>query len=58
MESDILLGRRCGLITLMVGTGVDTLEEAERIGVTPDVWAESLGQIWDRVVEDKGEEGQ
>ncbi len=48
-ESDILLGRRCGLMTLMVGTGIDTLEDARRLRIEPDFWAEGLGTLWDRV---------
>ncbi len=51
-ESDILLGRNCGVRSLMVGTGVDTLESAKELDLAPEFWADSLGQLWQRIKAD------
>jgi phosphoglycolate phosphatase len=54
MSSDVLMGRNCGLQTLLVGTGVDGLEEvnncegsmnSDDAKLVPDFYAESLGKL-------------
>ena len=47
MKTDIQLGKRCGLKTLMVGSGVDTLETANSLddGHSPDYFVNTLGDL-------------
>ena len=53
VESDVELGIKCGLKTLMVGTGVDTLADAERLGMVPDVFAkDGMEEIRKKLLED------
>ena len=48
LKTDIQLGKRCGLKTLMVGTGVDTLETAKALDEKdkPDYFIQSLGDLF------------
>jgi len=57
-DTDILLGKNCGLQTLMVGTGVHSLEkvrewegssDAEERRLVPDKFADRLGELLDRI---------
>lgn len=47
LDTDIALGRRAGLQTLLVGTGVSSVEEVGRLPEEsrPDVWAESVAVL-------------
>jgi ribonucleotide monophosphatase NagD (HAD superfamily) len=53
-STDILLGKNCGLMTLHVGSGVDSLEDIrlwesceseEQQKLVPDFYAEDLGSL-------------
>ncbi|XP_023330012.1 glycerol-3-phosphate phosphatase isoform X4 [Eurytemora carolleeae] len=57
-DTDILLGKNCGLQTLMVGTGVHSLEkvkdwetstDSEEQRLVPDKFADRLGDLLDRI---------
>ena len=59
-NTDILLGKNCGLQTLMVGSGVHKLSEArlweasqdpEERRMVPDYYVDKLGDLLDRVSE-------
>ena len=47
LKTDIQLGKRCGLKTLMVGSGVDTLETAKKLddSKSPDFYVSTLGDL-------------
>ena len=47
LKTDIQLGKRCGLKTLMVGSGVDTLETAKSLDEShsPDYFVQTLGDL-------------
>ena len=45
LNTDILGGKRAGLSTLLVLTGVHGLEDVKRYGVEPDYYAESLSSV-------------
>jgi len=58
VESDILLAGRCGMRSLMVGTGIDSLEDAIKMAknpkgegskLLPTVYADSLNEVWNIV---------
>ena len=57
-NTDILLGKNCGLQTLLVGSGVHSLaetrtwevsEDAEERRMVADFYADKLGDLLDRV---------
>lgn len=57
-DSDILLGSRCGLQTLMVGSGCHTLDNVEKWRqsddpkhhkLIPDYYAECLGELYEAI---------
>jgi len=47
LKTDVQLGKRCGLKTLMVGSGVDTLETAKSLDEShsPDYFVNKLGDL-------------
>ena len=47
LKTDVQLGKRCGLKTLMVGSGVDTLETAKSLDESriPDYFVQTLGDL-------------
>lgn len=57
-DTDILLGKNCGLQTLLVGTGVHNLDKvreweassvAEEQVLVPDLYADRLGDLLERI---------
>lgn len=57
-NTDILLGKNCGLQTLMVGSGVHQLssarlweksEDSEERRMVPDYYVDKLGDLLDRI---------
>ncbi len=56
ITSDVLLGKNCGLITLLVGSGVNSAEDVKKLeaskdpeqrSLCPDYYAESLGRLFE-----------
>lgn len=45
LNTDVLGGKRAGLRTLLVLTGVHGLEDVKRYGIEPDYYAESLSSV-------------
>ena len=47
LKTDVQLGKRCGLKTLLVGSGVDTLETAKNLDEShsPDYFVNKLGDL-------------
>jgi len=56
--SDILMAANCGMRSLMVGTGIDQLEDAIKMAANPEgegekllptMFADSLKEVWNKI---------
>ena len=54
-KTDILLGKNCGLKTLMVGSGVDSIPEANRWKTSPECSQEEKDRVPDFTIAKLGD---